>query len=260
MADEKDEETTDEPTGDEETSQDPARKLRFSQRLNIVLGVVSAFLLVVVIAQFGASSAANGSSTASPSASSTRSPTIADQVARNRKDDPMALGSLSAPVTMVAWVDLRCPYCAMYEKQTMPQIIKQYVDAGTVRYEVHDVAIFGEQSLAAAVAARAAGQQGRYFEYLTVVYGSAPLEGHPNLTRDKLIAFATAAGVPDVDKFTKALSDKTLAAEVQSSTASAKQIGVTAVPFFVIGNKSLSGAQPIGTFQQTIDAEVTAAG
>lgn len=246
---------------DEDQNADLERKLRFSQRLNIVFGAAAAFLLIVVVAQLAPSQLLTGSqATASPSATTTRTPTVADQVARNKADDPMAIGALDAPVTMVVWTDLRCPYCSLFENETMPQIVEEYVDTGQVRLEVHDMAIFGDQSVAAAVAARAAGQQGKYFEYISALFAAAPQQGHPDLPREKLVGFATTAGVPDMAAFNRALGDTTLTQAVQSSTASAKQLGVTSVPFFAIGDKSVSGAQPMDTFRQTIDAEITAAG
>lgn len=63
--------------------------------------------------------------------------------------------------------------------------------------------------------------------------------------------------MPDLDQFAEDLSDESLAAAVKSSTTSAQQLGITNVPYFVIGNQTVSGAQPIGSFQQVIDAELT---
>lgn len=166
------------------------------------------------------------------------------------------MGDIDAPVVLIEWTDLRCPFCAAFSRDSLPAIVEEYVDAGLVRIEVHDVAYFGEQSVDAAVAARAAANQGMFFEYVEVVYGDAPDNGHPDMPREKLIAFAEAAGIPDIAKFTADLDDPALEAAVRESTSLSQQIGVSAVPFFVAGDAALSGAYPVDIFRDYLDEAV----
>lgn len=148
---------------------------------------------------------------------------------------------------------MRCPYCAAVHRETLPTIIDEYVDKGLVRLEVRDVSFFGEQSENAAVAARAAGKQGKFFEYLDAVYEAAPENDHPDLPREKLLSFAEAAGVPDLAQFTADLDDPALHEAAQQSTTDAQRLGVNAVPFFVAGDTALSGAQPLSVFRDFLD-------
>lgn len=168
----------------------------------------------------------------------------------------MAIGAVDAPIVMIEWTDMRCPFCALYSRETLPLIKQEYVDAGLLRIEVRDVAFFGEESERASVAARAAGNQGKFNEYLSAVYEAAPEKGHPELPREELIAFAEQVGVPDIVQFTSDLDDKALLDAVRNSTSTAQGLGVTSVPFFVIGDKALAGAQPIDTFRQFLDASL----
>lgn len=239
-------------------------KYRWARRLNIVLAVVAAFLAVVVAAQLmpGQSpTAAPSESVESPDdPSSAPSAEASEEEAgpempfvRRDPDDPMAIGDVEAPVVMTEWVDMRCPFCALYSRDTLPILIEEYVDTGQVRIEFHDVVFYGEDSENAAVAARAAGNQGVYVEYLSSVYDAAPENGHPDLPRETLIDFAEDAGVPDMEQFVADLDDPELVADVQDSTQSAQQLGVSAVPFFVAGSTALSGAQPMDVFRQFLD-------
>lgn len=238
-------------------------RLRTATILNVILGVVSLGLLIAVIllalrpAAVAAAPAPTTTSTPTPTStpSGDSAAPLAEQVARRTADDPMAFGDIDAPVTIVEWVDYRCPFCAKYTNETMPAIIADYVDKGIVRYEVHDVSFFGEQSTAAAVAARAAAAQGRFGEFLRVLYAAAPASGHPDMPRETLIGFAQEAGVPDIAAFTAALDDPSLTAAVTADTARAQQMGVTSVPFFVIGDEVLSGALPEADFRTVIDAQ-----
>jgi protein-disulfide isomerase len=233
------------------------RKLRLSQRFNLALGALVVFLVVVVATQQagggGVTSAATVPATATATATSQ---TLAVQVARNQAEDPMAWGDINAPVLMVEWTDFRCPYCAVFSTQTLPTILKDYVDAGKVRLEVHDAALFGDQSVDAAVAARAAGAQGKYREYMLALYAAAPTSGHPDLPEAKLVTFAEQAGVPDIAAFTAALKDSATRKQVTDGTAAAQKIGVNSVPFFVVGNQVVNGAQPLLNFTSAIESEL----
>ncbi|MEJ6488609.1 thioredoxin domain-containing protein [Leucobacter sp. USCH14] len=173
--------------------------------------------------------------------------------------DPMAIGDVDAPVVLVEWTDMRCPYCAVFNQETLPTLVEEYVETGEVRIEVRDVAFFGEASETASVAARAAGEQGKFMEYLDAVYAAAPPEGHPDLPVGQLIGFAKEVGVPDIAKFKADLEDPALRAAVQQSTSTAQQLGVTGVPFFAVGTDALSGAQPIDAFRKFLDTAIEAA-
>lgn len=235
------------------------RRLRRSRSLNILLAAVAVAGLVFGGVQWAQSGGSSGPVVPPAEASETESAPEARQAAaieRRIDGDPMAIGSIDAPIVLSEWVDFRCPYCAVFSRETFPQIVQEYVDAGKVRIEMHDVAYFGEASERAAVAARAAGEQGRYFEFVEAVYAVAPESGHPELPESELIAFAEQVGVPDIGRFTEDLRSGELLSAVRESTANAQRLGVSGVPFFAVNGQALSGAQPIETFRQFIDQQL----
>lgn len=224
----------------------------------MVIGVLVVFLGIVLIAEL-----TSGEKPAAAPASNTET-SDADEpdslgLARRVDGDPMAVGAVDAPVVLIEWTDMRCPFCAAFSRDTLPVLMKEYVDTGKVRIEMHDVVLFGEQSETAAVAARAAAEQDRFFEYMSAVYAAAPERGHPDLPRETLIAFARQAGVPDLARFTADLDDPALRTAVRESTTSAQRLGVNSVPFFVAGDTPFSGAQPIDVFRSVLDDAVAAA-
>ncbi|HLS74357.1 MAG TPA: thioredoxin domain-containing protein [Actinomycetaceae bacterium] len=229
-------------------------KYRRSRTVNIVLGVIAAFLAVVVAAQL--MTGPDSSSSEAAEGQSTSGDAEMDFVRRDA-EDPMAIGDVDAPIVMTYFFDTRCPFCAVFHRDTLPTLIEEYVDAGDLRIEFHDVVFYGDQSADAAVAARAAAEQGMFTQYLSAVYDAAPENGHPDMPRDKLIGFAEEVGIPDLEQFTTDLEDPDLLAEVEASAQQAQQAGVTAVPFFVIGQTAVSGAQPVDSFRQFIDQSLT---
>ncbi len=234
-------------------------RYRRSRTWNIVLAAVAVFLGVVVIAQ----TLTDGSGTEeqiTETAENTQNPGGDMEFVRREADDPRAIGSVDAPVVMTEWIDLRCPFCASFSRDTLPALITDYVDTGKVRIEFVDVAYFGEQSLDGQIAARAAADQDKYVEYVTAVFDAAPEKGHADLTRDVLIDFAEQVDMPDMARFTSDLDDPQLRSTAEAQTLEAQQLGVTAVPFFVAGQTALSGAQPESTFRDYLDDAIAAAG
>ncbi len=180
-------------------------------------------------------------------------------VARRAEGDVTAMGDVDAPVVIVEYSDYRCPFCAVVSRDTMPQIIENYVETGKIRFEWRDFPIFGEESELAAIAGRAAGEQGKFWEFNEAVYAEAPARSHIDLPRERLIEFAKQVGVPDIDQFTADLENDELRAAVQKDAEEAQSIGVSSTPIFIVGNTPLVGAQPYEAFEQTIESELAAA-
>lgn len=181
-------------------------------------------------------------------------------VERRRYGDRLALGRADAPVVMIEYADYRCPFCALFSRDTLPKLTKEYIDTGKLRYEWRDMPIYGKQSENAAVAARAAGRQGKFWEFHNAVYEDAPEHGHPTLGRAKLVRFAEQVHVADMAKFKRDLDSRKLKKRVQADAVEGQSIGATATPSFVIGQTAVPGAQPIKVFRKVINQELAKAG
>src|SRR5262245_10109126 len=71
-----------------------------------------------------------------------------------------ALGRDDAPLTIVEFSDYQCPYCRRFHLETFPELKKNYVDTGKVRFVSRDLPLdFHPNALRAAEAARCAGDQ-----------------------------------------------------------------------------------------------------
>jgi protein-disulfide isomerase len=201
----------------------------------------------------------------SPEPSASQSSGQALQLGRRDPNDPLAFGALDAPVVLTEWADFRCPYCAVFSRETFPVVLAEYVDTGKVRFEFNDVAFFGDQSVDAAIAVRAAGEQGKFREYMTALFAAAPESGHADLPEQALVQFAEQVEVPDLKQFKADLGRADLRQAVLDSTALAQQSGISSVPFFVAGEQqaqaqALSGAQPLATFRQFLDQQLAGVG
>lgn len=176
-------------------------------------------------------------------------------LAKRDPDDKLARGEVDAPVVMIEWADFQCPYCAKFGTEVLPQL-QPLIDSGELRYEFRDMVIFGEESLDLAVAARAAGEQGKHFEYMHAAYASEPAENEVVNSPERLKALAEEAGVPDLAKFEQDLHSADLQKQVLLDTQEAQQLGFRSVPAFIVGTEVIQGAQPVEVFQQVIQQEL----
>ncbi|WP_024792886.1 DsbA family protein [Tomitella biformata] len=167
--------------------------------------------------------------------------------------DPLAIGAVDAPLTLVEYSDYRCPFCAKFSRDTEPELVQKYVDEGTLRIEWRDMPIFGEQSLVAARAGRAAAEQGMFWEFNTAVFAAAPASGHADLNPAALRGFAEQVGIPDLDQFDRDAASEKFDDAIWSDAAAAQAMGVVSTPSFSLNGHPMIGAQPTTLFTQVID-------
>ena len=223
----------------------------------VVIGLaITGGALWLTVGQAPGASTGPGSAVSSAAA---RAPAVPD-LARRIPGDPLALGSVHAPVVMVEYADYRCPFCAAFDKETLPALMKRYVDTGVLRIEWREFPVFGQQSIDAAVAGRAAAQQGLFWQYHHALFALAPRMGHADLSRQVLIDTARTVGVPNLTAFTAALDSAKLRSQVMSDAAEAQGLGASGTPTFLVGSEPLVGAQPLSVFSEVIDQQRRAAG
>lgn len=177
---------------------------------------------------------------------------------RREEGDPLALGDVDAPVVVVEYADFRCGYCGAFAQTTFPEIVRDYVDTGKVRYEWRDAPVLGEDSVRAAVAGRAAAAQGLFWEYADVLYAHT-YAGGGDYGRETLVRLAGQVEGLDVTAFDTALDDPDLVRAVAQEAATTQALGISSTPTFVIGDQVVQGAQPVEVFRQALDAQWEAA-
>jgi len=170
-------------------------------------------------------------------------------------------GREDAPVTIIEFTDLQCPYCARYAMETFPRLKRDYIDTGLLRYSSRDLPLpIHPFALPAAVAARCAGEQGRFWEYREALFASQAQLGTAPYSR-----IARDLGL-DVERLEACRRDGRQEAEVRAELALAGQQGIVGTPTFVIGRvvdgefqgEVVSGAKPYGFFKAKLDALIDA--
>jgi protein-disulfide isomerase len=146
--------------------------------------------------------------------------------------DQPSLGSASAPVTVIAFIDYECSSCAAMH-QNLERLVKEYGDK--VRLVVRDFPLGQHtEALKAAEAAEAAREQGRYWEYVQVL-----MRNQSALGVEKLKSYATDIGL-DRTRFDSGLDSGKFGELVQRDIEEGMKLGVKATPTLFFNGRRVS--------------------
>jgi protein-disulfide isomerase len=129
------------------------------RRLSLLCGLLGTAIVVVIVAVLISSHDAS-------EATKPRQPAARDVTAvlRGIPQKGLTLGSPTAPVLLVEFADLQCPYCRQFAATSWPDIVRRYVRTGKVRMELRLINIIGADSVKANKAVMAAGLQDRMWD------------------------------------------------------------------------------------------------
>jgi protein-disulfide isomerase len=202
----------------------------------------------------------NTRATAAPAAAP--SPAASDKVKMSVGTGWYAMGREDAPVTMVEFTDYQCPFCRRFEADSFAQLKKDYIDTGKVRFVSRDLPLdFHPNAPAAAMAARCAGEQHKFWEMRDAMM----LDTATDLGPDSILKYGQKTNL-DMTAFRGCLSDKKYTSAIQKDTADAGTLGISGTPSFVIGKTAkdeiagirIVGAVPYSVFDSTIKDLLTA--
>jgi protein-disulfide isomerase len=146
-------------------------------------------------------------------------------------DDDPARGAANASVTIVEFTDFQCPACAAMHP-VLDEVLKSYGDK--VRFVVRDFPLNQhENARKAAEAANAANAQGKFFEYIAVLF-----QHQKALDVASLKKYASDLGL-DRAKFDAALDRGVYAAEVKHDIDDGEIYGVGSTPTIFINGVQL---------------------
>ena len=147
-------------------------------------------------------------------------------------DDQPAKGTANALVTIVTFTDFECPSCAR-QHPVLEQLVSEFGDR--VRLVVRDFPLSQHANARkAAEAAEAAREQGKYWEYVSVLYRNQSALGIDNLRQ-----YATDLGL-DRARFDASLDSGKFADNVQRDLVDGRKLGINGTPTLYINGKRVS--------------------
>jgi protein-disulfide isomerase len=207
-------------------------------RFAVVLATAAALAATLVGAsQVGVSrvGASDGKTTGAVAAAEDQAATAEPSPFAGIEQQGAALGSPSAPVTLVEYADLQCPYCAQWARDALPTLIEDYVKPGRLRIVFNGLAFIGADSDKALRTAIAAGQENHFWD---VVHGLYANQGHENagwVTDDLVVGIAAAVSRLDGDKLLETRWESSVEAAIKRAADAAQAAGVSGTPTFQVG-------------------------
>jgi protein-disulfide isomerase len=187
-------------------------------------------------------------------------PPSPDSIVLGLDDDPL-MGDRKARLVLVEFSDFQCPFCARFASETLPEIRKDYIKTGKLKYVFRDFPITSahKDAFKAALASGCALDQGKYWEMHDQLF-----ENQAAFTTYNLIQRAETVGL-NKEKFEKCLNDNEYANEVQNDFAEGLRAGVNQTPTFFLGLTEpnspkvkvlavIAGAKPYAVFKAAIDS------
>jgi protein-disulfide isomerase len=170
-------------------------------------------------------------------------------------------GIASAPIVIVEFTDYQCPFCGRHFEQTLPELRRDYISTGKVRYVVRDLPLrqIHPHAARAAAASRCAGAQSseQYWRYHDALFSRQKAISDTLFPR-----LAEQLGL-DLPIYRACMTTPEPARLIDGDVAEAGRVGLSGTPAFVIGQPRgdgtvhgvlIRGAYPYLEFQKAIDA------
>ncbi len=206
--------------------------MRVDRRLVLGGGLLAVLLIAVVLGVVLSRDSGDESAT---SGGTLPAATEAVELFRGIPQDGLVLGDPDAPVTVVEWVDLQCPFCRDFSAETLPPLVEQQVRAGKVRLELRGLAFLGPDSERGLRAVLAASRQNRGFELMELLYFNQGAENSGWLSQDVVEAAARSIPGIDADRLVDDMDSDAVSALLAGQAREAEERGVDSTPTIFVG-------------------------
>ncbi len=246
---------TDSPS--EQTSQSKKLTISIPNRINVMYVLVTALIVLAFVVGVLLTMVfylQKGAGTAAVTANTTDT-TAAAPVTEPVKVDPghfPVQGDPNAKLTVIEYADFQCPYCEQWFKNVEPNLIKDYVDTGKVKFYFRNYAFLGQESTDSALASECANEQGKFWDYHDYLYNHQGQENSGTFSNTHLKEFAATLGL-NTDQFNTCLDTKKYQSDLDKDISDAGTSGVAGTPTTFIDGMLLDGACPYSSYKNAID-------
>lgn len=171
------------------------------------------------------------------------------------------LGSASARTALIVFSDFECPFCGRFSRETLPALVREYVDSGRVAVVFSHFPLPNHpNAIRAATAAECAGSQGRFWPMHDAMFQDAA-----RLDEAGLKTLASSVGL-DVGVYEACLA-KGARATIEKRAAGGRELGVVSTPSFLIGKRlgdgrvvvteAITGVRPLADFRDALDSSLS---
>jgi protein-disulfide isomerase len=156
------------------------------------------------------------------------------------------VGDPAAPVEVIEFLDLQCPFCKIASEEIIPVLLEDQVKTGNVKMTANPIGFLGPASVLGARGAAAAQEQDLAWPFIETILANQEAEGSGWLTEDLMRTVAGDLGL-DVEKWDEDLREGS-EATFNEWERTAQEAGIQATPTFVVrgpgGEQEVASADP----------------
>ncbi len=166
-------------------------------------------------------------------------------------------GNPDAPVKVIAFEDFQCPGCAYFTRNLEPILERDYINTGRIQFIYHELPLTNihPNALAAAEAARCAGDQGKFWEMHGQLFANQSVWAPLNSPLNTFSGYAGLIGINRAD-FDACMQAGTHREAILAAAKTASELGVQATPSFSVNGQIVDS----GRLFTAVDAALRAAG
>lgn len=169
------------------------------------------------------------------------------------------LGKADAPVTIVEFSDIQCPFCKRFVDDAFVELKEKYIDTGKVKlaFRHYPLTSIHPNAKKAGEAVECANEQNKFWEYHDLLFVNQEAWS-PLSDTEAVNSFVNYSGELGLDsaQFRNCLDTNKYAKRVEDDLAAGVKAGVDGTPAFFINGWRLTGAQPFASFEEFIEQEL----
>lgn len=178
-----------------------------------------------------------------------KNPTLA-QVMKLGTLPEMSMGRADAPVTIIKYASLTCPYCRKFQKEVFPVLKRDYIDRGKVRFIIREFPI-GRQSGLATIAWRCAGRKNFFKLYDEFLFNQRRWVSQ-QVRAEPILKIASKLGMTRA-KFDSCRQNQGMISGLKWIKDRGRKLGVIGTPNFFINGKLVKRRIGVSELRNIID-------
>ncbi|REB04771.1 DsbA family protein [Sporosarcina sp. BI001-red] len=170
------------------------------------------------------------------------------------------LGEKDAPVTIVEFGDFKCPSCKTWGERIYPELVKDYIETGQVKFSFVNVLFHGEESTLASIAAESVFERNpdSYWAFHQALFAAQPDENHDGqwVTPEKILQIASSYPEIDQSLLKTDMEQEATMESVKIDEDLVKEVGVSMTPSIAINGKMMEDPFDYDAIKSAIEQEI----
>jgi protein-disulfide isomerase len=179
-------------------------------------------------------------------------PTL-EQVLQSGDLPEVSVGRADAPVTIIKYASLTCPYCKKFQAEIFPQLKREFIDTGKVRLLIREFPI-GFQSGAATIAMRCASPD-KQLELYEKLLATQVQWVSQEVRHDPIFKIAATSGITRAE-FDACYKNQPLLTALNKVKERGRNLGIVGTPNFFVGTKLIKGTLEMAQIRELVTVQL----